>query len=497
MPNSISQKRREVRLPKPSQPNSSNLRNHTMQARGRPTITMETHDMKQRSDDEGIRRIEEELQQHFREEQNKDKTDVLHAPRFSEAGTSKSINLTRFVDKQEEIYTRDLKSKRGSKITEGSSKSSSSGKGERKTLEKTSNIGISTEKQVMEKNLNNDIIGEKTLAEELFSIRLPSGSVDGISSTEPSRVSSTPLSSSENPIARDRVCRRHSVGESEPPVILPTQNRKIGEGHVKISSPMIRSGFDMNATALDNGKGLTREGTKYENGFCSRLMSQFAIRRRLECWAPGLTPKLVYAWDRIANTDDGRGGNGLTGTVLPRLGIHQRGWDIVQLGQRFSVHIVGSHIGKSDSKYGRGIIYSCVMGNGIERNYIHSRREKGYGYCSIGIRQSLIAKGEDLGNEFTISVGMSIGEGKELVNGDLKWYVKGEDEISMISGCSGGMILRFGYYFCLSYGSRERLFASTETPEIVRLVGRRVSDGCIDEWFSNELSYIVIRIATD
>lgn len=269
---------------------------------------------------------------------------------------------------------------------------------------------------------------------------------------------------------------------------------------------------DVGTTVVEGGKTsgrtsaryMVRSGSMYETGvngprraisLKAESRSQWSVgdgvgirglswlgRRKLVEWSLGVYPRIVYAADSTSGSEDGLGG-GLTGTVLCRMGPDHRVWDVVRRGQKFVVRVVGSFTSDVEDV----VVYS-VVGNG--RSHVHCRRT-GSGFVGVADRAGRVCD-EEAGEVVTVCVGVS-GGGREVLAGEVRWRLGGEDEVTR----SGAMLMRFGYYFFLKEATGVRLFTTTHTPEHVRLVARRVSDGSIDEAFSASLTYVVVRVAAD
>lgn len=207
-------------------------------------------------------------------------------------------------------------------------------------------------------------------------------------------------------------------------------------------------------------------------------------KKKLIRWTSGVSPRMIYAHD--AHDSDGERA-GLTATLLVRMGMRHRVWDVVGSHEKFVVRVVGSHVGVG-YRGGNMVVYSVVDGGEAR---VHGRRE-GVGWSRISERRGAVVDKSDVGESFTVSVGVSCG-GREAVGGEVRWRLgeAGEDRTR-----SAAALLRFGYYFFLTDCGGVRLFASTHTPEHVRLVARR-TDGWIDGEFSDRLTYVVLQVAAD
>lgn len=210
------------------------------------------------------------------------------------------------------------------------------------------------------------------------------------------------------------------------------------------------------------------------SGLAGRLTSRLG-RRRLEEWGTGTRPGVVYAHDGGSETDDG-GGNGLTRTVLVRIGERTRAWDVVRTGERFVVRVAGW----------QSMDEGCVTTRVDGRTRVHARGEGGF--TRVEERMGFVVD-QHAGGVFTVGVGIRA-EGRTILSEEIRWRVGA-------LGRSAAVLLRLGWYFFLADAGSVRLFASTDTPERVRLVARRIADGAIDQRFSASLTYVVLRVAAD
>lgn len=249
------------------------------------------------------------------------------------------------------------------------------------------------------------------------------------------------------------------------------------------------------------------------------ILPSIFCRGRLMSWPTGVAPQVVYAAETSHDLDDGHGAAGLSATLLCKMGAKHRAWDIVRVGQKFCMRVVGWHGGDIGNKVGkqsgRTVVYSVRHreDGGTKEGFavhggpaqVHDERNSGdfKGYHYVSERLGTAATWQSAGMEQVgLTVGVWVGggeadEGKVVdVQGEVRWRVLAEGD-GECAGRIGASLLRYGYYFFLDAPCATRLFTNTDTPEHIRLMARRQVDGAVDMEASKLLTYVVVRVTAD
>lgn len=246
-----------------------------------------------------------------------------------------------------------------------------------------------------------------------------------------------------------------------------------------------------------------------------RLTGLFTNKSRLVTWPMGVAPRVLYAVETNNELDDGRGTAGLCATLLCKMGAGHRTWDVVRANEPFRLRVVGWHGGNLTSTGnvdidGRAVVYTTVdvseagnSGKTVVHDECCMSNVAGY-HCVTDRRGTAVIRNGCNSDYVRVTVGLWIGHSDEGrvtdMSAEVKWRLLSSGEANKNSARRvppGSMLLRFGYYFFLDEPCSTRLFTNTDTPEHIRLVARRLSDGVIDEDVSKALSYVVVRVSAD
>lgn len=321
---------------------------------------------------------------------------------------------------------------------------------------------------------------------------------------------SDPHPSSEGRLHANPTREKGQIGPSQPTQIRHGQKRRPQSERLGK-----REGAHLpKSSAASRGRNMPRASSLRSEG-APRLTNLFTGRSKLVTWPMGVAPRVLFCAETCNDLDDGRGAAGLSATLLCKMGSRHRTWDVVRAGERFCLRVVGWHGGEVSGAPnldadGRAMVYSIfedhdagTEGKSVVHDECSADAISGYHYVSDrrGVAGRVCGREEDC---LRLTVGVWIGQNTDgkvtNMTTEVRWRVLSPHEAEENAGNQGrpgAMLLRFGYYFFLGEPCSTRLFTNTDTPEHVRLVARRASDGSIDEEVSKSLTYVVVRVSAD